>query len=359
MPDGQVLEFAGLTKRFGTISAVADLTCSIQPGRITAFLGPNGAGKTTTLRMLLGLIRPTSGAATIGGRRYDELTHPLHTVGAVLEATGFHPGRTGATHLTVYAQAAGIPRSRVDEVLELVGLTHAAGRKVGGYSLGMRQRLGVAFALLGDPGVLVLDEPTNGLDPEGIRWMRSFLRTLAGEGRTILVSSHLLAEVQQTVDAALIISGGRLVFEGSLADLAYQEVPVTLVDAPDRGALIAALEDAAAPLEHLRTGIQVQGLDAAHVGAIAASAGVALSALTDRGPALEEIFLEYVNGTRPPLLLTDDPRRVTPADADDADEEPEAETVTDSDADIASVADGTDEPEGATGARADEDGANR
>lgn len=307
MPDGQVLEFSGLTKRFGTISAVADLTCSILPGRITAFLGPNGAGKTTTLRMLLGLIRPTSGSATIGGRRYDELAHPLQTVGAVLEATGFHPGRTGAAHLTVYAQAAGIPRSRVDEVLELVGLTHAAGRKVGGYSLGMRQRLGVAFALLGDPGVLVLDEPTNGLDPEGIRWMRSFLRALAAEGRTILVSSHLLAEVQQTVDAALIISGGRLVFEGSLADLAYQEVPVTLVDAPDRGALLAALEGTAAPLEQLRTGIQVQGLDAVRVGAIAASAGVALSALSDRGPALEEIFLEYVNGTRSPRLLSDAP----------------------------------------------------
>lgn len=365
MPDGQVLEFAGLTKRFGTISAVADLTCSIQPGRITAFLGPNGAGKTTTLRMLLGLIRPTSGSATIGGRRYDELAHPLHTVGAVLEATGFHPGRTGAAHLAVYAQAAGIARSRVDEVLELVGLTHAAGRKVGGYSLGMRQRLGVAFALLGDPGVLVLDEPTNGLDPEGIRWMRSFLRTLAAEGRTILVSSHLLAEVQQTVDAALIISGGRLVFEGSLADLAYQEVPVTLVDAPDRGALVAPLEGSAVPLEHLRTGIQVQGLDAASVGAIAASAGVALSALTDRGPALEEIFLEYVNGIRPPLLLTDDRRRPTPADAG---EEPAAETVTDPDTAITSSADGMGEPADSREpvepdmqpeARADEEGANR
>jgi ABC-2 type transport system ATP-binding protein len=321
MPDGQVLEFSGLTKRFGAIPAVADLTCRIHPGRITAFLGPNGAGKTTTLRMLLGLIRPTAGSATIGGRRYDELADPLRTVGAVLEATGFHPGRTGASHLAVYAHAAGIPRARVDEVLGLVGLADAAGRKVGGYSLGMRQRLGLAFALLGDPGVLVLDEPTNGLDPEGIRWMRVFLRTLAAEGRTILVSSHLLGEVQQTVDAALIVSGGRLVFEGSLADLAHQDEPVTLVDAPDRDALLAALEAAALPCEQLRTGIQVRGLDAVGVGAIAASAGIALSALTDRGPALEEIFLDYVNGVRPPLIRDTEPAvsaGISEARSDDA-----------------------------------------
>lgn len=306
MPEGQVLEFSGLTKRFGAITAVSDLTCRVEPGRVTAFLGPNGAGKTTTLRMLLGLIRPSSGAATIGGRHYADLDEPLRSVGAVLEATGFHPGRSGAAHLRVYAQAAGIPTTRVDELLGLVGLSDAAGRKVGGYSLGMRQRLGLAAALLGDPGVLVLDEPTNGLDPEGIRWIRGFLRALAAEGRTVLVSSHLLAEVQQTVDAALIVSRGTLVFEGSLADLAYQEEPETLVDAPDRAALTAALTAAAFEYDTLRTGLLVRGVGAAEVGAVTARAGVALSALSDKGPALEEVFLEYANGTRAPRVAGPD-----------------------------------------------------
>ncbi|WP_341996094.1 ATP-binding cassette domain-containing protein [Microbacterium sp. LWH7-1.2] len=298
MPEGQSLEFSGVTKRFGAVTAVAGLTARVEPGMVTGFLGPNGAGKTTTLRVLLGLEKPTEGHATIGGRRYAELDQPLQTVGAVLEASSFHPGRTAAAHLTIYAQAAGIAKSRVGEVLDLVGLTDAANRKVGGYSLGMRQRLGLAYALLGDPGVLVLDEPANGLDPEGIRWMRGFLRQLAGEGRTVLVSSHLLAEVQQTVDALLIISRGRLVFQGGVDELTDPREYATVVDSPDRPALSAALKAAGVAFEVLRSGLTVRGVDPTAVGAAAAAGGVALSSLHRRGPALEEVFLDLVNGTR-------------------------------------------------------------
>ncbi|MGU3644660.1 ATP-binding cassette domain-containing protein [Microbacterium sp. C23T] len=298
MPDGQSLEFSGVTKRFGAVTAVAGLTARVEPGMVTGFLGPNGAGKTTTLRILLGLVTATDGHATIGGKRYAELDRPLQTVGAVLEASSFHPGRSATAHLTIYAQAAGIAKARVGEVLDLVGLTDAAGRKVGGYSLGMRQRLGLAYALLGDPGVLVLDEPANGLDPEGIRWMRGFLRQLASEGRTVLVSSHLLAEVQQTVDALLIISRGRLVFQGAVDELTDPREFATVVDAPDRAALGAALKAAGVPFEVLRSGLTVRGVDPTAVGAAAAAGGVALSALHRRGPALEEVFLDLVNGTR-------------------------------------------------------------
>ncbi|WP_169583558.1 MULTISPECIES: ATP-binding cassette domain-containing protein [Microbacterium] len=298
MPEGQVLEFSGATKRFGRVTAVSEFTARVEPGLVTGFLGPNGAGKTTSLRLLLGLVRPSSGAATIGGVRYGKLKHPLQTVGAVLEASSFHPGRTGHAHLRVYAQAARIPTSRVDDVLGLVGLEDAAGRKVGGYSLGMRQRLGLAYALLGDPGVLVLDEPTNGLDPEGIKWIRGFLRQLAREGRTVFVSSHLLAEVQQTVDALLIISAGRLVFQGSLEELSDPSEQATVVDSADRAALAEALRGAGIPFEVLRSGLTVRGIEPVDVGLAAAAAGVPLSALHKRGPALEEVFLDLVNGTR-------------------------------------------------------------
>lgn len=298
MPDALALEFTGLTKDFGRIRAVSDFTARVEPGLVTGFLGPNGAGKTTTLRMLLGLVRATHGTATVGGRPYAELRHPLRSVGAALEASSFHPGRTGAGHLRVLAAAARLPRTRVDETLALVGLSDAAGRKVGGYSLGMRQRLGLASALLGDPGVLVLDEPSNGLDPEGIRWMRRLLRELAREGRTVLVSSHLLAEVQQTADAVLIISRGQRVFQGGLDDLADPNEYATVVDAPDRDGLLDALVAAGASVEVIRGGIRVADRDAAEVGAIAAAAGVALSGLQRRGPALEEVFLDLVNGIR-------------------------------------------------------------
>lgn len=307
MPEGQVLEFSGVTKRFGAVTAVSGLTARVEPGVVTGFLGPNGAGKTTSLRILLGLVRATDGAATIGGERYAKLAHPMQTVGAVLEASSFHPGRTGAAHLNVYAQAGRIPKGRVDEVLGLVGLDDAAGRKVGGYSLGMRQRLGLAYALLGDPGVLVLDEPTNGLDPEGIKWIRGFLRELAREGRTVFVSSHLLSEVQQTVDSLLIISRGRLVFQGGLEDLADPEEQATVVDAPDRAALAEALRASELPFEVLRSGLTVRGVDPIEVGRAAAASGIALSSLQRRGPVLEEVFLDLVDGIRVHPSATGEP----------------------------------------------------
>ena len=209
----------GLTKHFGSVRAVEELTFEVPSGQVTGFLGPNGAGKTTTLRMALGLVRPTAGDALIGGRRYAELAQPRRVVGAVLEATSFHPGRRARDHLRVLAQPVGVPAGRVDEVLELVGLTEAADRRVSGYSLGMRQRLGLASALLGDPEVLILDEPANGLDPAGIAWLRDLLRKEAKNGRAILVSSHVLSEVAQTVEQVVIVHQGRLRFAGPLDSL--------------------------------------------------------------------------------------------------------------------------------------------
>jgi len=209
----------GLTKRYGAVTAVDRLTFEVEPGVVTGFLGPNGAGKTTTLRMLLGLVTPTAGRALIDGRHYSELNEPRRVVGAMLETTGFHPGRRGRDHLRILAEVSGIPRSRVEEVLDRVGLSGAADRRVGGYSLGMRQRLGLAAALLGDPRVLILDEPANGLDPVGMAQLRDLLRSLAGEGRTVLMSSHVLSEVEQTVDRVVIVAGGTLRYAGPLAEL--------------------------------------------------------------------------------------------------------------------------------------------
>jgi len=214
------IEVRGLGKRFGPVVAVRDLTFDVPAGRVTGFLGPNGAGKSTTLRMVLGLVRPTTGAALIGGRPYADLTEPRRVVGAVLEATGFHPGRRGRDHLRIAARGAGLPAGRVDEVLDQVGLTDAAHRRVRGYSLGMRQRLGLAGALLGDPAVLILDEPANGLDPAGMAWLRGLLRGLAGAGRTVIFSSHVLAEVAQTADHLVIVDAGRLGYAGPLDGLA-------------------------------------------------------------------------------------------------------------------------------------------
>jgi ABC-2 type transport system ATP-binding protein len=209
----------GLTKHFGRVRAVQALTFEVPAGQVTGFLGPNGAGKTTTLRMMLGLVSPTAGEALIGGRRYEQLPHPRRVVGAVLEATGFHPGRRARAHLRILAQVTGVPAGRVDDVLERVGLTGDADRRVGGYSLGMRQRLGLAAALLGDPQVLVLDEPGNGLDPGGMAWLRGVLRDLAAQGRTVVISSHVLAEVAQTVDRVVIVNAGQLRFAGPLPEL--------------------------------------------------------------------------------------------------------------------------------------------
>lgn len=298
MPQGQVLEFSGVTKQFGAVAAVSQFTTRVEPGFVTGFLGPNGAGKSTTLRMLLALVRPTAGYATIGGKGYRDLRDPARTIGAVLEATSFHPGRSAENHLRVYAKAGKIPLSRVPAVLELVGLAAASERKVGGFSLGMRQRLALATALLGDPGVLVLDEPTNGLDPEGISWMRGFLRALAAEGRTIFVSSHMLSEVEQTVDRLVVISKGKLVFQGDTNELAGSDDAITVVDSPDRAALSDALTERGLPFELLRSGLTVRGASPTEVGAIAAANGVALSSLARKGESLEEIFFQLVDGTR-------------------------------------------------------------
>jgi len=218
-PPGPVVRCSSLTKRYGEVVAVDRISFALEPGTVTGFLGPNGAGKTTTLRLLLGLAEPTSGEALVFGRRYRELEQPARHVGAVLESSDYHPSRSGRDHLRTLALAAELPVSRVEEVLELVELRKAAGRRVRTYSLGMRQRLGVAAALLGDPDLLVLDEPANGLDPAGVRWLRTFLRSLAAAGRTVLVSSHLLSEVAQTVDRVLVIDQGRLLAQGTLAEL--------------------------------------------------------------------------------------------------------------------------------------------
>lgn len=293
MANSTTIDFRGLSKSFGAVRAVDDLTFTVHPGEVTGFLGPNGAGKTTTLRMLLGLVKPTSGTATIGGTAYRDLDSPLTTVGTALEASSFHPGRTARNHLAVYAAAAGIPESRADEVLVQVGIDQYADRRVGGYSLGMRQRLGLAFALLGDPQVLVLDEPVNGLDPEGIRWIRMFLRDLAAEGRTVLISSHLLSEVQQSVDRAVIITRGRLVYEGALADLSGGGARVT-IDAGDRDGLAAALTRAGAEFALTDDGFTVTGRTPDELGQLALGAGVALNRLTATSTQLEASFLELV-----------------------------------------------------------------
>lgn len=296
---GGRIEVTGLTKRFGSVLAVDDLTFAVEPGRMTGFLGPNGAGKTTTLRMLLGLIRPTSGSSTIGGRPYSQLDEPLRAVGAGLDGSSFHPGRSGRDHLRWVAAAAGIPAGRADEVLALTGLRDAARRRVGGYSMGMRQRLALAGALLGDPQVVILDEPANGLDPEGIAWLRGFLRHLAAEGRTVLVSSHVLSEVQQTVDDVLIIARGRLVRSGPLSTLGG--VVGTEVHSPDSDALRAALGSAGlAPSEAANGRLLVQRADAAQVGAIAHAAGVELHHLAPADTDLEQSFLRLVTETEEP-----------------------------------------------------------
>jgi ABC-2 type transport system ATP-binding protein len=290
---GQPIEVVGLSKRFGTVRAVESLSFAVAPGVVTGFLGPNGAGKTTTLRCLLGLVTPSEGYAHIGGRLYRELEQPLQVVGAALEAASFHPGRTARDHLRYLAQAAGVPAVRVPEVLRIVGIEEYADRRVGGYSLGMRQRLGLAQALLGDPGVLVLDEPANGLDPAGIAWLRGFLRTLAAEGRTVLISSHVLSEVQQTVDEVVVLARGRLVTQGRLRDLEAAQATV-LVRTPHRGRLAQALlesRNGATVTEASEAALHVTGLTTDEVGRIAYAAGVELHELSDRPGDLERMFL--------------------------------------------------------------------
>ncbi len=287
---------SGLTKQFKKVRAVDNLSFTVEPGTVTGFLGPNGAGKTTTLRMLLGLITPTAGTATIGGHRYADLPRPLETVGAALEASSFHEGRTGRNHLRVMCAAAGLPVSRADAVLEQVGMTAAANRKVRGYSLGMRQRLGLAATLLGNPRVLILDEPANGLDPEGIRWLRGFLRDLADEGRTILVSSHLLAEVEQTVDEVVIIAAGKSVRQGKVTELRTEQMVSVRVRTPHAEKLIAALDGAPVRQGETPELIYIDHLDAPTVGKAAFKAGVELHELVAEHSDLEAVFLELTSG---------------------------------------------------------------
>lgn len=295
MPDGQLIEFDHVTKRFGAVVAVSDFSARVNPGVVTGFLGPNGAGKTTTLRMLVGLERATIGTTKIGGKRFSELREPARVIGAMLETPGFRARRTVERHLIAAAKANSIPLSRVGELISFVGLGDDAQTRIAALSLGMRQRLSAATALIGDPGVLVLDEPANGLDPEGIRWMRTLIRGLADEGRTVLVSSHVLSEVEQTADEILVIARGELKFAGTMEDLADPSSGPVVVDAADRPALSHALLDAGLEFEVLRSGLTVRGSDAAKIGAVTAGAGVALSTLQQRGPTLEDVFLDLVN----------------------------------------------------------------
>ncbi len=286
------VEIRGLSKRFGRVLAVNDLSFDVQAGRVTGFLGPNGAGKSTTLRALLGLVRPTAGTATFDGRLYEELERPSTQVGAVLEDASFHPGRTARNHLRVLAATGVHPFERVDAVLHDVGLTAAADRRVGGYSMGMRQRLGIAAALLGDPEVLILDEPTNGLDPPGIVWMRDLVREQAGRGRAVLISSHLLAEVAQSVDDVVVVSHGELRGQGTLESvLGGDEGVSTAVRAQDNDRLARALEAAGLRVGRDGAGLLVPGASPEEVGVIAGDAGVYLIGLAPKSRSLEQAFL--------------------------------------------------------------------
>jgi len=324
--ESRTVELRGLTKRFGPVPAVEDLTVDVRPGLVTGFLGPNGAGKSTTMRMILGLDHPTSGEARIGGLPFARLGHPMRTVGALLDARAVHPGRTAAGHLRGLAASNGLPARRVDEVLGTVGLADVAGRRTRGFSLGMLQRLGVAGALLGDPAVLLFDEPVNGLDPEGVRWMRRLMRELAGQGRTVLVSSHLMAEMALTADHLIVIGRGRLIADqpvGALVEAGGRgggrvvvalASPVVDDGARDHVSRDDVSRDGVAPVAALaarllRAGartapdasapdaLAVTGLDAASVGRIAAEAGLALARLTTEHPSLEDVFLDLTEGS--------------------------------------------------------------
>jgi len=296
-----LIEVESLTKRFRKTVAVDDLSFKIREGAITGFLGPNGAGKTTTLRVILGLVHPTAGKATVMGRLYRQLESPTQQVGAVLEASDFHPGRSGRNHLRVLAAATGIPRSRVEEILEVVDLQGAAGRRAGGYSLGMRQRLSLAGALLGDPGILVLDEPANGLDPQGIRWLREFLRSLAAEGRTIFISSHVLAELEQIVDEVVIIHRGKFVVQASTAELVARAAGGIRARSPQADQLRAALEQAGVKVASSEGDLlTLADTTTAQVGEIAAAKGIVLHELVAESSSLEEAFLDLTSQDKAP-----------------------------------------------------------
>jgi ABC-2 type transport system ATP-binding protein len=286
----------GLTKRFGTVTAVDDLSFEVRPGWVTGFLGPNGAGKSTTLRMLLGLVTPDAGSAAVLGLPYRSLAAPAEGVGALLEVQSFNPLRSGRNHLRVLAAASGLSDARVDEVLAQVGLAEAASRKAGGYSLGMRQRLGLASALLGRPRVLILDEPANGLDPQGIRWLREFLREFAGLGGAVLVSSHLLSEMAQMADEVIVIDHGRLIRQGAVAEVTAGGRSRLRVASPDRRALEEALIDAGFDPRSDGEGFLLTAATADRVGRVALQAGVPISELAKQEDTLEDAFFEMTDG---------------------------------------------------------------
>ncbi|WP_329540539.1 ABC transporter ATP-binding protein [Streptomyces sp. NBC_01358] len=288
-----MIEVNGLTKRYGTATAVKNLTFTVRPGEVTGFLGPNGAGKTTTLRMLLGLVEPTAGTATLQGRPFREHPRGLRHVGALLDAGDVHGGRTARAHLAMLARSNSIPRSRVDQLLQDVGLAGAARRRVGGFSLGMRQRLGIATALLGDPPVLLFDEPLNGLDPEGVLWVRGLFRRLAAEGRTVFVSSHLMTEMEHTADRLVVIGRGELIAAESLTAFAARSTRLSVtVGTPDPATLAPLLTAEGAEVVRDGDRLTVTGLTAARIGELALDHRVLLHELTTLGASLEEAFME-------------------------------------------------------------------
>ncbi len=288
-----MIRLTSLTKRYGDTVAVDDLDVEIRPGVVTGFLGPNGSGKSTTMRIIMGLDAPTSGSATINGRRYHDLERPLHDVGALLDAKSVHPGRSARNHLRALAASNRIPPRRIDEVLDFAGITSVADKKVGGFSLGMSQRLGIAAAMLGDPGVLLFDEPVNGLDPEGIRWIRELFRSLATEGRTVFVSSHLMSEMALSADEIIVIGRGRLITQGTVGDLTASADGVVTVRAVDADRLANAIEVGGGHVERRNDGtLAVSSLAAEAIGRIALDAGVALSELTPRRASLEEVYMD-------------------------------------------------------------------
>ena len=294
-----MIEVNDVTKRYGDVVAVDHLTFSVKPGVVTGFLGPNGAGKTTTMRMILGLDTPTSGKVTVNGRPYRELSAPMHMVGALLDAKAANGGHTAYQHLRWIAQAGRISEGRVAEVLELVGLSEASGRRVGGFSLGMYQRLGIAAALLGDPQILIFDEPVNGLDPEGIRWIRGLLQGLAAEGRTILLSSHLMSEMEETADHIIVIGRGKLIADTSLAEFTQQSTSSHVrVVSPQTISLAPLLQRAGAAISHADGVLIVTGIEAALIGSLAAANRIELHELSPRRASLEAAFMELTQGSQ-------------------------------------------------------------
>lgn len=294
---GRQIDVRGLTKRFKEVGAVTDLTFSVLPGKVTGFLGPNGSGKTTTLRMILGLVSPTSGTATIGGVRYADLPHPAKVVGAVLDRAEAHPASSARDHLRIYAAMAGLRPERIDMALEQSGLAAHADRPTGGFSTGMRQRLGLATALLGDPGVLILDEPSNGLDPQGMAWLRELLAGLAADGRTVLISSHVLSELEQIAEELVVIRDGRLVATGSVGELSAATGSSVLVRSPDAESLLGLLRAASSGAVAQRTDglLRITGLDAPAIADLATANGLRIHELTPQQPSLEQAFLSLTS----------------------------------------------------------------